>query len=125
MLNLTQYILTHTILNKIQGTNSQENKHVLQFLAMWSFVHSCPFLRKMLRWRQSEKVIIIGKAEFAWLFIYVQWTEPTYPNLWFWKPLHTKNSAFATEIPGKEAGVPEGVCSTVGDSAFSIEISVI
>lgn len=29
MLNLTQYILTNTILNKIQGTNSQENKHIL------------------------------------------------------------------------------------------------
>lgn len=29
MLILTQYILTNTILNKIQGTNSQENKHIL------------------------------------------------------------------------------------------------
>lgn len=61
-----------------------------------------------------KKLIIFVKTELAlMLYRHFQCTESTCPNLWLWKPLHTKNSAFAIRIPSTEVSIPEWVCPAV------------
>lgn len=77
--------------------------HVVQFSATQPFVHNCPHSSgKCPGLGKNEKLIILVKAELAWLLCWFgQLIELTYPNcdLVFLNHYKEKNTAFAKETP--------------------------